>query len=311
MPHKVHIADPGLFTTIQDKGRPYLRKYGIPVSGAMDWAAYQFANHLVGNKNTSPVLECTLKGGSFKFDSRAVIAITGADMQAKINHVLCPTNESLLIQPGDTLEMGYARRGCRAYLAIQGDWELEKVFDSYSTYTLAGFGGLHGRALQKGDCIQWNGTARYQHREIPKELIPYYSNRVKLRVLKGPEWDWLSQADKEMFLSSEFIVQNQSDRMGIRLEGESVLSTESGQIISSATVPGTIQLTTSGQPIILMKDGQTTGGYPRIATVIESELSRLSQIPPGSKIQFKLVDYKEATQLLAYYKDLLNDFEQS
>lgn len=303
---QLKVIEGGLFTTVQDAGRPHLRKYGIPTSGAMDTMAYTLANYLVGNEPDAPMLECTLQGGKYEFLSSAVIAITGAPMQPKINGTGRLMNQTLFVTEGDVLELGYASRGNRTYLAIHGAMQIGEVFRSHSTYALAGFGGLEGRALTAGDILDWKASNYQEEREIPKEWIPYYSNKARFRMIKGPEWEYLDDEAQKKFLSTSFTVLSQSDRMGIRLELVGGIPSKEKQIVSSATVPGTVQLTSSGQPIVLMNDGQTTGGYPRLGTVIASELSRLSQMPFGSQVQFKLTEYEEAVRLMNYQEQLLS-----
>jgi biotin-dependent carboxylase-like uncharacterized protein len=285
---KLEVLEPGLFTTIQDEGRPGFRKFGVPVSGAMDQKAYALANEIVGNEKGAAVLELTLKGGRFKFLSSGVIAITGAGMSAVRNGIPIPMHKPIEVKPGDVLKLGHAKRGCRTYLAIQGSIQLDQVMGSYSTYTQGAFGGLEGRMLQKGDILKWNGSSpKVMSREISKEEIPYYSTEVEVRVYEGLECDWLNEEARNEFLGTVFRVGQSSNRMGIRLEGNK-LSPPSKEMISSPVIPGIIQLPPSGYPIILMNDGQTVGGYPRIAKVPDVELWRLGQLKPGDKVRFKL-----------------------
>ncbi|MFV1883743.1 MAG: biotin-dependent carboxyltransferase family protein [Balneola sp.] len=284
--NKLRVIDGGLFTTVQDYGRPGFRKYGVPVSGVMDMKSFDLANKLVGNQKGGPLLECTLRGGKYRFENRSLIAITGALMNAKINGGEVSQNCSLVVKPGDELELGFASRGCRTYLALKGNLVLPKIMDSFSTYTLGKFGGVQGRILKTGDELEWDQPKeKLNPREASKEEIPYFSSKVTVRIIKGPEWEWLSGAVQQEFLDVKYQVSSQSNRMGIRLEGNSIESPES-QMISSPVIPGIIQLPPNGNPIILMQDGQTIGGYPRIAKVLDEDLWRLGQVKAGDTLSF-------------------------
>ncbi len=287
---KLTVLDGGVFTTIQDLGRTGFRKYGVPVSGVMDSKSFDLANWLVSNKKNTPVLELTMIGGMYRFDSSVNIAITGAQMNPKINGIEVEMNKSISIEAGDELELGFTKRGCRAYLAVQGKLNIDKIMNSYSTFTIGKFGGLEGRTLAKGDELNWeNEDELLEVREAPKDQIPYFSSKISVRIMKGLEWDWVEESVQQQFLNSKFEISSKSNRMGIRLEGES-LKVKDRQMVSSPVIPGIIQLPSNGNPIILMQDGQTIGGYPRIAKVLNEELWRLGQLKPGDRIGFELID---------------------
>lgn len=301
----LEVIDGGLLTTIQDNGRFGYRKYGVPVSGAMDDYAYRLANWLAGNPEGSPVLEMTLKGGTYRFSSNSVIAITGAYMKPKVNDVKVEMNASLEVHTGDVLSLEYCKRGCRSYLAIRGQLDVNKVLDSYSTYLTGKFGGLEGRKLAQGDELFWDETNEdFSAKRVPKDQLPYYSSKVTLRILKGPEWDWLTKQQQEQFLNTEFEVSSQSNRMGVRLLGQQIKSGKD-HMTSAPVIPGIIQLPESGNPIIIMKDGQAVGGYPRIAKVIDADLWRVGQFWGEMKISFSKINRKEAKRLSAFQENLL------
>lgn len=282
------VQDPGVFTTVQDAGRKGYRKFGVPQSGAMDDKAYNLANQLVGNPVGSAVLELTMKGGNYRFENDAVIALTGAIMDFKRNGIVMPMNRSISINKGDELEIGYARRGFRSYLAIRGKLEITPVMGSCSTYVTGNFGGFKGRTLEKGDEIRWSELeGSFQEKKAEKSKLPFYSSSLVLKTFRGPEWDWLNEKAKQLFLGAEFSVSQSSNRMGIRLAGAKV-QVQWHEMISSPVIPGIIQLPPGGEPIILHKDGQTIGGYPRIAKVADDELWRLGQVKPGDSIRFEL-----------------------
>lgn len=286
---KITVLDGGFFTTVQDVGRFGFRKCGIPISGVMDENAYQYANELVQNPLGSPVLECTLVGGSYRFDTDACIAITGADMNPEINGKDALQNKTLLIDKGGILTLKRAIRGCRTYIGIRGKWDLKCVLGSYSTNVQSNFGGLNGKALQKEDFFKWNEYPDAPiSKSIPRERIPYYSSKRTIFFEKGPEFEWLNASAKEQLLSTSFSVSSKSNRMAIRLQSENELEAPELQMKSSPVMPGIIQLPPNGNPIILMKDAQTVGGYPRIGIISEHYLSLLAQVPSNGIIRFEL-----------------------
>ncbi len=284
------VLNAGLFATIQDKGRIGFRKYGVPLSGVMDKKAYELSNWLAGNVHGAPVLELTMSGGSYQFESEASIAIVGADMKPSINSTPVPINKTLKVQRDDILSFKFSDRGCRAYLAVRGVLEVDQVMNSYSTYTVGGFGGLDGQPLKKGDILSWKEIPdEVEIREADKAEIPYYSSKVSIKVMPAPEWDWLSESDQQKALNQRFTVDSSSNRMGLRLTGNGI-NVPDVQMTSSPVMPGIIQLPKSGEPIILMADGQTIGGYPRVLKVLNSELWRLGQVKPGDTVSFELVN---------------------
>lgn len=310
MKGKLEVLSGGLFTTVQDKGRFGYRNFGIPVSGVMDEHAYQLVNRLVENPKGTPVLEFTMQGGTFKFHTQAVIGITGAEADIFVNDHASQTNKTIAVKAGDILKISRIKAGCRVYMAIAGEWEIEKIMGSYSTCTPAGFGGFKGRKLKKGDMIFWESPSKeIKTKEVPKKLIPHYSTRQKIRIIAGPEWDWLTEDQKLFFLETNFKISTQSNRMGIRLKGEAKIQAEKKEMKSAPVVPGIIQLPQDGNPIILMKDAQSVGGYPRIAKVIDADLWRLGQVWSGNEIRFDLIGIEESLELMKYYQELRREFK--
>jgi len=295
----MQIIKSGLLTTIQDNGRYGYRHLGIPQSGAMDSRAQYHANWLVGNLPDAPVLECSFYGGIFRFEAPQIIALTGADMNAQLNDTPCKMYRSIDVQPGDTLMFGYAHTGTRTYIAMQGLPDIEQVMGSYSTYVTGGFGGFQGRALQVGDTLLWeNETPKNPNRVLPEHLRPHFSTKKNIiRIVCGPEWEKLSMDSQQAFEQTFYEIQTDSNRMGIRLTGKALELKEFFLMDSSATLPGTVQLPANGLPIVLMHDGQTTGGYPRIGKVIEADLGRLAQIPPKGSLNFRIVHRKSPFEL--------------
>lgn len=253
----------------------------------MDEQAMADVNRIVGNPINSPVIECTFEGGKYEFNSDAVIAITGADTEVTINGKEVPRYKSLTVLEGDLLSIGHPKRGIRNYLTIQGSWKAPKVMDSYSTYVLGVFGGFDGRTLAAGDILKWNELDEAVPSISPDIQIPYFSSKLSLHVYPGPEWEMLNDRQKTELLNAEFTVDSTSNRMAIRFSGSSVAHSFE-DMKSSAVAPGIIQLPPSGLPILLMKDAQTIGGYPRILYVAEYHLWRAGQLAPGDTVRFDL-----------------------
>lgn len=302
----LEVLDGGILTTIQDSGRVGYRKYGVPVSGVMDDHAFKLANWLVGNNKETPVFEMTLKGGKFEFKTKAVISITGGESELLINGNPLQSNKTKIVESGDILQVGKVKKGIRVYLAIRGKWNIVQQMGSYSTYMPAKFGGLKGRRLQKKDTISWEtDTIEVETKVVPKKITPYYSTKQRLRIIEGPEWSWLTEKEQEIFLNQEFDILTKSNRMGIKLE-QSISSESSKRELKSAPViPGIIQLPNGGSPIILMKDAQLVGGYPRIAKVVDADLWRLGQVWKGVRISFNKISTTKAIKLSDYQNNLV------
>ena len=293
----IEIITPGLLTTVQDFGRVGVMKNGFTQNGAMDRYSMTVANRLCGNCDSAPVLEMTVLGVTARFTQDTVVCVSGADFGAKINDKPIKRNKAYKINNGDILSMGTAKSGMRAYLAVAGGIVGEYVFGSASTNLKFAFGGHFGKKLQSGDVLSI-GTGAFPLGEIDKWEIPEseYSKDAQLRVVLGPQNEMFTNEDIRLFLSQEYEVNAQSDRMGIRLSGEPLKSKNGMDIISDGIVFGSVQVPNSGEPIILMADHQTTGGYAKIATVISVDLPRASQLSAGNTVRFKSVTVEEAEQ---------------
>ncbi len=270
----LEIIKAGLMTSIQDLGRKGFAFYAIPNAGAMDKRAAKIALLLLNKKEDSPLIECTSTAPHIIFHAPTQIAITGADFKWTINNKEINRNTQIEIKEGDILKGLYAKDGLRGYIAINETLEIEKVYNSYSTYTNAKIGGFKGRILKKGDIIEWT----------PKEKI--VSINPMIPIQKGPEFSLLSETSKQTLTSNIYTISTDSNRMGIRLLGAKLESNSSQLEYSLPVLPGFIQLPPSGLPIIVLQDGQTTGGYPRIAYIPTPYLSKLNQIPLGGKLEF-------------------------
>ena len=292
------VIVPGALSTVQDLGRFGYQKSGMPCSGVMDQKAYESANQLVNNKKNEAVIEHTVFGGSYRFQSDTVIALTGADMKPSIDGKACPMYRPVFVPSGGILSLGAAVNGCRTYLAAAGGILVPPVLGSRSTNLKCKIGGFQGRALQSGDLLD-TGTLSVPFQQI-KDLslkAPVYSKEIKVRVIEGPQSDYFTEKGLNLFYSAPYTVSEQSDRMGCRLEGPPVESIHGTDIVSDGIVFGSIQITSSGMPIVLMADRQTTGGYAKIATVITDDLPLLAQAVPGTTIHFqKMEGYSWITQ---------------
>ncbi|GIN84252.1 KipI antagonist [Heyndrickxia sporothermodurans] len=308
----VEVLQSGLYTTIQDLGRHGYQQQGVSVSGPMDKIALRLANLLVGNKETEAVMETTLNGPKLLFHETKLIAISGGDFSPTINGEPVPTGRPVLIRKGSILNMGSARKGCRAYIALAGGIDVPKVLASRSTYVRAKIGGYKGRPLKKGDSIltlqptllnsllekqllNQLETQRFLSTEwlIGENVIPLYKNKI-IRVIRGQQFEKFTGLSKNLFFQQSFIISSQSDRMGYRLSGEPLELSLPLEMISEGVSMGTIQVPPDGQPIILMADRQTTGGYPKIGYIASVDLPLLAQCKPGEKIRFQEITLREA-----------------
>ncbi|WP_377887314.1 biotin-dependent carboxyltransferase family protein [Alkalihalobacillus sp. R86527] len=287
------VVKPGVYTTYQDLGRTGYLKYGVPASGALDRFALQVGNILVGNRRNTAGIEITMQGPELVAEIDSVIAITGADLSPMINGERIPTWKSLTIKKGQILEFGRPKVGVRAYLTVNGGFEAEEYMGSKSVYEPAGL----GRKLEAGDEL----VGHPQHQKTGIGLfhteIPAYGREVEVRVVKGPHHEKLSPEVLNQFFKTNHEVSPQSNRMGYRLVSNGIKTNHEGDIISDAVPLGGIQLPANGEPIILLADRQTTGGYIRIGTVIGPDLPLIAQVPPGGTIRFKEVSVEEAQEI--------------
>lgn len=307
------VVQPGLYTTVQDRGRFGYLQFGIPPCGVVDHFAYKVSNLLVGNGVNEAVLEVTILGPVLNILEDGVIAVTGADLFPQLNDAPLPLWESIPIKQGDKLSFKVPKKGCRSYIAVGGGIDVSIVMGSRSTYVAGKIGGIEGRPLIAGDKIPKGKNYGTPGKSVPQDIIPTYSSNPNIRVVLGPQDDYFSEGI-QTFLDSEFKVSSKADRMGYRLEGPTILHKEGVEksIISEPSVPGGIQVPPDGQPIILLVE-QTVGGYTKIATVISSDIPRVAQAKPGDRIQFERINletahkvFRQQEQLLLHIKDHLS-----
>ena len=296
------VLRPGLLTTVQDSGRWGHQAEGVQVAGALDADSARRANALVGNDRHAAVLEVTLLGPELRVESDVTLAVTGADLGATLDARPLPLNTVVPGRAGSTIAFGQRRAGGRAYVAFRGGIDVPLVLGSRATHTRSGMGGLDGRPLRAGDRLIVGavpGDARVEQPDQKVAPLPAAGQAIRLRVLPGPQREWFDEAAMDTLEQTTFTVDPQSDRMGLRLSSTSSIARRAlGEMISDATFPGALQVPPSGQPILLMADRPTTGGYPQIAVVISADLSLAGQLVPGDRIRFEMCSMQVARAAL-------------
>ena len=291
----IRILNPGLQTTIQDLGRNGYSHYGVSSSGAADDLSFRLGNLIVGNKENLAAIEMTLLGGDYKFDIDANISLTGSKFDAKIEGESLHFYKNIPIQSGQVLSIGQSLQGSRCYLAVRGGIDINDVLSAKTTHLTSKIGGVDGRSLKKDDVLIIGEEQKLLNPININEMLDI--NMSKLLIIKGLQSNYISKSTWKIFLNQEYIVSNLSNRMGIRLEGNSLKLANKNEIITEGVPLGAIQLPSNGYPIISFVEHQTTGGYPKIANVISSELHKVGQLKPGDKFQFELVSLEEAEAL--------------
>ncbi len=305
----IKVIKPGLQTTVQDRGRIGLYEIGMPPSGAMDKYSFTVANLLVGNHPNAAVLEITYLGPVLQFGKRMRISLTGGQIPPRINGQPVPMWTTLEVQEGDELSFDFVQLGARVYLAVEGGIDVPLVMNSRSTYTLIGIGGYQGRALAAGDTLELADMCEKEvavGTQIDPELIPHYAKSHEIRVVMGLCSYRLTEESKETFLSTEWTVTPEANRIGYRHRGERLQFVERKQPFGAGSNPsnvtdlgypiGSIQVPDGVEPIVLLHDAVTGGGYATIATVISTDLDRMAQIKTNEKVRFISITLEEALQ---------------
>jgi antagonist of KipI len=304
----IDVRAPGLLTTVQDLGREGFGPMGVSPSGAADAVALRIGNRLVGNTEGAAGLEMTLLGGTFVFPEHAEIALAGADFGATLDNEGVQLWSSVEVRAGQTLRMGSTLAGARCYLCMRGGIDVRLFLGSASTHLLSGLGGFEGRALRKGDVLRigtaGGGFRTFRKRKVAVRALEKLAPRKVLRVTIGPQGDWFSESAQELLYKTTYRVTEESNRMGLRLEGAPI-PPSGKEMISEGVSLGAVQIPASGLPIILFVEQQTTGGYPKIANVISADLSNLGQLRPRDEIRFERVDIETARTLLMEQEKLL------
>jgi biotin-dependent carboxylase-like uncharacterized protein len=285
----------GLFSTIQDQGRFGYTHLGITHSGAMDQYAYRIGQKLLNNHNANAIE--VMVGLKLQVQVATTIAITGADLNFKINGILYPIWQTHYVKEGDILSFDKRLFGQRAYLAVPNGFNVPKHYGSYSTTLKEGF----EKRVQKDDILPYSPTQRTNTKRLKKEFIPNYNEPLTLRLLPSYQYHYFSKEEQQKFFSNEYEITIESNRMGAKLKGEAIL-TEKTNIISEGIALGSVQIPKDGQPILLLNERQTIGGYPKIGTILEIDCYKFSQCTVGQKVRFEPVDLETARKKIFVFK---------
>ncbi len=294
------VIQPGIFSLIEDAGRFGQHGIGLTSGGPLDRDAFRWANRLCGDQQTAAAIEITVGGLVLESKVNTTIAVTGANSPLSINNQSRELWQSHQVKVGDRIELGFATSGSRGYLAVAGGFTIEPIFNSVATVPREALGGLHrdGSALQAGDFIPCAESLSGSQLRVPHRQRPDYAdNNTLLRVVLGYQQQAFSRINKQLFFSSEYWVTESSDRMGFRLKGPAIKPTVDG-ILSEGICLGAIQVPADGQPIVLLNDRQTIGGYPKLGSVLSLDIGKLAQLLPGSRLRFEAISIEQAHNLL-------------
>jgi len=287
------VIQPGLLTLIQDRGRFGQHRLGLTNGGPLDSHAFDWANRLCANDANASALEISIGGLVLEAQTDTYIAITGADMKVTINNIAIDLWRTIKVSSGDKISFGFATSGARAYLSVAGGFNIPESFTSTATVTREAIGGINGSKLQAQDILPCAQTLQGKIVSLPVQEIPDYNLPVTLRVILGYQQETFDAVQQRLFFSSEYQLSDKVDRMGFRLQGQSIQSSIEG-ILSEGICHGAIQIPADGQPIILMNDRQTIGGYPKIGSVIAQDTAKLSQLMPGAYVNFEQISLEHA-----------------
>lgn len=308
----VKVIDGGALTTIQDLGRFGYLSCGVPQSGAMDSFAFSLGNIALGNPENYPGLECTVSGPVLEMQEDETLCITGGDLGATVNGDPCPMWRTVRVKKGSILRFQGLKSGCRTYICFKGGIRCPSVLGSASTFLKASMGGLDGRELRPGDILSIEGgPAGYKELAVPHDLMAGIVSGREIRVIMGPRDDLFSPRAVDVFLRSQYRVGVQADRMGCRLSGPAVECGDALSVFSQGTPLGGIQIDGEGVPIVLLRDRQTVGGYPVIATVISVDVDLFAQLKPGDTVRFTPVGLPEAAALYKERLRVKNQFKEA
>jgi biotin-dependent carboxylase uncharacterized domain len=317
------VKKSGPMSTLQDLGRIGYQKHGVLVNGAMDSFSSRLANLLVGNNPEEASLEMTMLGATMQLQEGMIFALTGADLAATIDGQPVPRFRPICVKRDCLLTCGFGKQGCRGYFAVAGGFDVPIIMGSKSTYLRAKIGGFEGRALAEGDVLKVGASSAamqlFAQRVMQKDVVNSAFATVSwyvpgtfifgddvIRVTKGQQYDWFTEESIHDFFNEPYSITLQSDRMGYRLEGTLLQYKEKRELVSEPVIFGSIQVPADGNPIILLADCQTAGGYPKIAQVVCADLPRLVQRQPKTDLYFKQVSLAEAERLYLQQEDFLN-----
>ncbi|ASE36221.1 5-oxoprolinase subunit C family protein [Staphylococcus pettenkoferi] len=300
------INNPGLFTTVQDQGRYGFQDQGFSTAGALDLISYQLGQKLIGNDG--PAIEFTVIGPTIRFTTPNTFVVTGGEFGSELNGEPIEMQSVYKAEKGDELKLGAAKQGARGYIFFGCPLDIPVVANSQSTHTRSHIGGFEGRTLKAQDRIQTipNDEAKYRV-GLSTDVQLVNTDETTIHIVKGPQFDRFSSDAVNAMSSSEYQISEQSDRMGYRLRGSEIPPEESADIISEPVALGSVQVPNDGNPIILLNDKQTVGGYTKIATVTQADLSILAQKQPGETIRFEWVTVEEAIESLQQLDEALQE----
>jgi len=295
------VIKPGIYSLLQDGGRYGQHSMGLTTGGPLDRNAFRWANLLCENPQDSASIEVTVGGLVLESTVTTTLAVTGADIPLSINKQPAALWQSHSVNPGDLIELGFARSGNRAYLAIGGGFQAEAIFNSVATVPRECLGGLNadGAALKSGELLPCKPTENASLWQLPENLrADYRENSALLRMVLGYQQECFNETQKQLFFNTQYSVTKNSDRMGFRLQGAEIIPTIEG-ILSEGICLGAIQFPPDGQPIVLLNDRQTMGGYPKIGSVLSVDIGKLAQLSAGGTVRFEAISIDQAQSLLA------------
>jgi antagonist of KipI len=305
------VESAGLQTTVQDFGREGFGVLGVSASGAADPVALRLGNLLLENKVGTPALEMTLTGGTFLFPDGAVICLAGANFGAHMDGKALELWRPHAILSGKRVVLGATRDFARCYVCVAGGIGVAEFLGSASTHLLSGLGGWEGRALRKGDVLPIGRLEKnIRRRKLRAGVLEELKPAKTLRITRGPQFDWFAEEVRKTLMGGEFVVTEESNRMGLRLDGPRLATRKNAEMISEGTPVGAIQVTPSGQAILLFVEQQTTGGYPKIANMIGADLHCVGQLRPRDTIRFEEISLATARELWIERQELLSSEER-
>lgn len=306
MSGRLSVRDPGLHTTLQDLGRFGSQRFGVPVAGALDTVALRLANAVVGNPPGTAALEILVAGPMLQVEAASVrLALGGSGATIEVvdggERRRISAWQSVTLERGTVFRIGALPETICAYLAVEGGYEARPMLGSVSTYARSRLGGFEGRALRAGDSLSLARDSATPGAEQALATPPDSGRDQPIRLVLGPQNDMFTAQASETLLTCAYAISNSADRMGVRLDGPALAHAGSSDIVSDGTAPGSIQVPGSGQPIVLLADRQTTGGYPKIATIISTDLPVLARRRPGDRVEFEAVDLAKALAIRTEY----------
>ncbi|GAB3020501.1 5-oxoprolinase subunit C family protein [Bowmanella dokdonensis] len=306
------VTAAGLMSLLMDAGRFGKASLGLTQGGPVDPFAFELANHLVGNESNTTAIEVTLGGLSLQAQTDCVVSVTGAGLPVKLNGRDSPMWRAFVVRAGESLELGQPESALRSYVAVQGGFAVTPQFGSTSTVMREGIGGLNGNKLQTGDLLPLGKPQRLHSLALAEPDIPAYSANPVLRLIPGYQFKQFSAVNRALFFASEYEITGQADRMGYRLKGQGVAADIQGMLSEGISL-GAVQVPADGQPIVLLNDRQTIGGYPKLGNVLSLDCTSLAQCRPGTKVSFEAISMEQAHNLLhlhrAFKQRLLEQLE--